>query len=84
VENETPDETYGLQALSQIKYNDKKDLADGRFDDFIILIIVIMEITSIPGFAPTGGQSRPFHQVPDIPEALVQGKDLVFIMVLPQ
>lgn len=25
MENDTPDETYGLQALSQIKYNDKKD-----------------------------------------------------------
>jgi hypothetical protein len=46
VENDTPDETYGLQALSQIKYNDKKDLADGRFDDFNVLNI-----------APPGGQS---------------------------
>ena len=39
MENDTPDETYGLQALSQIKYNDKKDLANGVLDDFIILNI---------------------------------------------
>src|ERR1051326_5560567 len=43
--------------------------------------LVVMELT-IPGFAPPG---RPplwwgiFHQTPDLPEALVQGKELIFL-----
>jgi pimeloyl-ACP methyl ester carboxylesterase len=42
--------------------------------------LAVMELT-IPGFAPPG---RPplwwgiFHQIPDVPEALVQGKELNF------
>ena len=43
--------------------------------------LVVMELT-IPGFAPPG---RPplwwgiFHQTPDLPEALVQGKELIYL-----
>jgi pimeloyl-ACP methyl ester carboxylesterase len=43
--------------------------------------LVVMELT-IPGFAPPG---RPplwwalFHQTPDVPEALVQGKELIYL-----
>ena len=43
--------------------------------------LAVMELT-IPGFAPPG---RPplwwgiFHQTPDIPEALVQGKELIYL-----
>jgi pimeloyl-ACP methyl ester carboxylesterase len=45
--------------------------------------LAVMELT-IPGFAPPG-PPRPglwwpsFHQVPDIPEALVQGKELMYL-----
>jgi len=48
--------------------------------------LAVMELT-IPRFAPPG---RPplwwgiFHQTPDVPEALVQGKELIFILVLTQ
>jgi hypothetical protein len=41
-----------------------------------------MEITAIPGFAPPGGPVawwRSFNAVPDIPEALVQGKELTYL-----
>jgi pimeloyl-ACP methyl ester carboxylesterase len=43
--------------------------------------LVVMELT-IPGFAPPG---RPpiwwgiFHQVPNVPEALVQGKEMIYL-----
>ena len=43
--------------------------------------LAVMELT-IPGFAPPG---RPplwwgiFHQTPDVPEALVQGKELIYL-----
>jgi pimeloyl-ACP methyl ester carboxylesterase len=43
--------------------------------------LAVMELT-IPGFAPPG---RPpiwwgiFHQVPDVPEALVQGKEMMYL-----
>ena len=43
--------------------------------------LAVMELT-IPGFAPPG---RPpiwwgiFHQVPDVPEALVQGKEMIYL-----
>jgi pimeloyl-ACP methyl ester carboxylesterase len=43
--------------------------------------LAVMELT-IPGFAPPG---RPplwwgiFHQIPDVPEALVQGKELIYL-----
>jgi pimeloyl-ACP methyl ester carboxylesterase len=44
--------------------------------------LVAMEITSIPGFAPPRGPVawwRSFNAVPDIPEALVQGKELLYL-----
>ncbi len=44
--------------------------------------LVVMEITSIPGFARPGGPVawwRSFNAVPDIPEALVQGKELMYL-----
>jgi pimeloyl-ACP methyl ester carboxylesterase len=44
--------------------------------------LVVMEITSIPGFAPPGGPVawwRSFNAVPDMPEALVQGKELLYL-----
>jgi len=49
--------------------------------------LVVMEITAIPGFAPPVGPVSVrmptwwsvFHQVPDIPEALVQGKELLYL-----
>ena len=40
MENDTPDETYGLQALSQIKYNDTKDLADAGWSTDILILKV--------------------------------------------
>ena len=45
--------------------------------------LVVMDFT-IPGFAPTG-PAKPglwwpsFHQTPDIPEALVEGKELIYL-----
>ena len=45
--------------------------------------LVVMDFT-IPGFAPTG-PAKPglwwpsFHQTPDIPEALVQGKEMIYL-----
>jgi pimeloyl-ACP methyl ester carboxylesterase len=49
--------------------------------------LVVMEITAIPGFAPPVGPVSVrmptwwslFHQVPDMPEALVQGKELLYL-----
>jgi pimeloyl-ACP methyl ester carboxylesterase len=44
--------------------------------------LVVMEITSIPGFAPPWAPVawwRSFNAVPDIPEALVQGKELLYL-----
>ncbi|MBV9179473.1 MAG: alpha/beta hydrolase [Nitrososphaeraceae archaeon] len=43
--------------------------------------LVVMELT-IPGFAPAGRMPLwwvVFHQTPDIPEALVQGKELIYL-----
>src|SRR5215210_652230 len=43
--------------------------------------LVVMELT-IPGFAPTGRVPLwwvIFHQTPDVPEALVQGKEMIYI-----
>jgi pimeloyl-ACP methyl ester carboxylesterase len=44
--------------------------------------LVVMEITAIPGFAPPRGPVawwRSFNAVPDMPEALVQGKELMYL-----
>jgi len=43
--------------------------------------LVVMELT-IPGFAPAGRMPlwwAIFHQTPDVPEALVQGKELIYL-----
>ena len=43
--------------------------------------LVVMELT-IPGFAPAGRMPSwwaIFHQTPDVPEALVQGKELIYL-----
>jgi pimeloyl-ACP methyl ester carboxylesterase len=43
--------------------------------------LAVMELT-IPGFAPPGRPSiwwGIFHQVPDVPEALVQGKEMMYL-----
>ena len=43
--------------------------------------LVVMELT-IPGFAPAGRMPiwwAVFHQTPDIPEALVQGKEMMYL-----
>ena len=43
--------------------------------------LVVMDFT-IPGFAPAGMMPiwwRSFHQTPDIPEALVQGKEMMYL-----
>ena len=43
--------------------------------------LVVMELT-IPGFAPTGRMPlwwAVFHQTPDVPEALVQGKEMMYL-----
>jgi pimeloyl-ACP methyl ester carboxylesterase len=48
--------------------------------------LAVMELT-IPGFAPAGRVPLwwvIFHQTPDVPEALVQDRDDVSIMVLTQ
>ncbi|MDW0149205.1 MAG: alpha/beta fold hydrolase, partial [Nitrososphaeraceae archaeon] len=43
--------------------------------------LVVMDLT-IPGFEPAGMMPiwwRSFHQTPDIPEALVQGKEMIYL-----
>jgi pimeloyl-ACP methyl ester carboxylesterase len=43
--------------------------------------LAVMELT-IPGFEPTGRPPiwwRLFHQTPDVPEALVQGKEMMYL-----
>jgi pimeloyl-ACP methyl ester carboxylesterase len=43
--------------------------------------LVVMELT-IPGFAPPGRMPLwwvVFHQTPDVPEALVQGKEMIYL-----
>jgi pimeloyl-ACP methyl ester carboxylesterase len=43
--------------------------------------LVVMELT-IPGFAPAGRMPvwwAVFHQTPDVPEALVQGKEMLYL-----
>jgi pimeloyl-ACP methyl ester carboxylesterase len=42
--------------------------------------LVIMEVPP-PGFFPPGGFPWwvPFHQTPDVPEALVQGKEMMYL-----
>ena len=43
--------------------------------------LVVMELT-IPGFAPAGRMPlwwAVFHQTPDVPEALVQGKEMMYL-----
>jgi pimeloyl-ACP methyl ester carboxylesterase len=42
--------------------------------------LVIMEVPP-PGFFPPGGFPWwvPFHQTPDVPEALVQGKEMTYL-----
>lgn len=43
--------------------------------------LAVMELT-IPGFAPPGRMPiwwGIFHQVPDVPEALVQGKEMIYL-----